>query len=204
MIGSLRGVLLERSPDGEALVEVAGVGYRVLVTPRGLAALGELGSTVFVFTHHLVREDAQTLYGFLTRDERTCFEALLGAHGVGPALAQAILAVHGPGELRTVVAEGNLDALCLVPGIGKKTAARLVLELKDRLGVGTDIAALVASADGAHPSSPTATAAGDVRDALAALGYGADEIRGVLRDLAPSQDAAALLREALQRLGARR
>src|SRR5206468_1009002 len=83
MIGSLRGRLIDRGAD-EVLLEVAGVGYRVTVTPATVVAIGDLGDEVFVYVHHHVREDAQTLYGFPTRDERACFEALIGAHGVGP------------------------------------------------------------------------------------------------------------------------
>ncbi len=94
MIGSLRGTVIERGTDAEVLLEVHGVGYRVTVTPRTLAAL-DAGAEAFLHVHHHIREDAQTLYGFLSRDERVCFEALLGAHRVGPALALAILATHG-------------------------------------------------------------------------------------------------------------
>ncbi len=135
MIGSLRGTLGDRSGTGEVLIEVGGVGYRVTVTPTTVVELGEPGTDVFVHVHHHIREDAQTLYGFLTREERDGFEALLGAHGVGPALALAILSVHGPDALALVVAEDDVDALCLVPGVGKKTAARLLIELKSRLSV---------------------------------------------------------------------
>ena len=197
MIGSLRGTLLERSPDGEVLVEVSGVGYRVSVTPRTLGLVGDPGGEVFLYIHDHVREDAHTLYGFLARDERSCFEALLGAHGVGPALALAIMAVHAPLDLRRAVAADDADALCLVPGVGKKTAARLLIDLKTRLEVpDLDLTALQGSA-GEH-ASPSVVA--DVRDALTGLGYGPDEVRDAMRDLEPGDDSAALLREALQRL----
>lgn len=206
MIGSLRGALLERSLDGEALVEVGGVGYRLHVAPRTLANLGDPGGDVFLYIHHVVREDAQMLYGFVDRDERSCFEALIGAHGVGPALALAVLGVHTPEMLRFAIATGDLDALCMVPGIGKKTAARLVIELKDRLTSGGDLSAIVAvDVSGDRSITPAAAATADVREALAGLGYGGDEIREALRDLSPDgQNPAALLREALQRLGAGR
>ena len=133
MIGSLRGVLLDRTATGEVLVEVGGVGYRATVAPTTLVALGELGSQVFLHVHTHVREDALILYGFATLDERRCFEALIGAHGVGPALALAILSVHSPGALRRALLSDDVDALTLVPGVGKKTAARLLVELKSRL-----------------------------------------------------------------------
>jgi len=202
MIGSLRGTLLDRWGTGEVLIEVAGVGYRVTVTPTTVVELGDPGAEVFVHIHHHLREDAQTLYGFLTRDERDCFEALLGAHGVGPGLALAILSVHGPSALALVVADDDVDALCLVPGVGKKTAERLLVELKGRLDVPElDVLAAV----GAGHAGGTPSVVADVREALAGLGYGADEVREALRDVkVDGRDAAALLRDALQVLGARR
>ena len=98
MIGSLRGALLDRG-DSEVLVEVGGIGYRLTVTPATAVTIGDVGAEVFVHVHHHVREDAQTLYGFPSKAERVAFEALLGAHGVGPALALAILSVHSPESL---------------------------------------------------------------------------------------------------------
>lgn len=201
MIGSLRGVLLERWSDGEVLVEVAGVGYRVIVAPTTAAALGEPGSDVFVHVHHHRREDVETLYGFPSATERIVFESLLSAHGVGPSLAMAILAVHPPSALARVLAEDDLDALCLVPGVGKKTAARLLVELKSRLDVpGLDSAALVAVGGG--DASPAGSSVADVRDALAGLGYGPDEVAEAVRDLPVDVDSSELLRLALRRLAA--
>lgn len=198
MIGSLRGTLLERSSVNEVLVEVAGVGYRVTVSPSTQVELGEPGAEVFLYVHHHLREDAQTLYGFRERDERVAFEALLGAHGVGPALALAILSVHAPGALRQVLLDDDVDALCLVPGVGKKTAARLLIELKSRLDV-PDLSMSVPTGVGA-PGSVGASARADVRDALASLGYQPDEVLAVLRELPAEGDASTLLKEALQRL----
>ncbi|MBW3574222.1 MAG: Holliday junction branch migration protein RuvA [Actinobacteria bacterium] len=203
MIGSLRGELVERGLDGSVVVEVAGVGYRLQVPPASIPELGEPGADVVLHTHLSVREDALTLYGFPTRDERVCFEALIGAHGVGPAMGLAVLSVHRPDDLRRAVAEGDLGALCLVPGVGRKTAARLLLELKDRLGstVGSSDAVpehagtRVGSA-GAEPS-PRA----DVRQALAALGYGPDEVADAVRELPDADDTAVLLKAALAHLG---
>jgi Holliday junction DNA helicase RuvA len=203
MIGSLRGRVLEREAPGEVLVEVAGVGYRVHVSPRTLAVLVP-ETDVFLHVHHHMREDGQALYGFLGRDERMTFEALISAHGVGPALALAALSVHTPEQLRAAVRAGDLDALCLVPGVGKKTAARLLLELKARLddAAGDELAA-VASAPGGNGHAPRPAVA-DVREALAGLGYGSDEIRDVLRELPAEGDAESLLREALRHLAAQR
>lgn len=199
LIGSLRGTLLDRSAVGEVLVEVGGVGYRATVAPTTAASLGEVGDQVFLHVHHHVREDAQALYGFLTRDERICFEALLGAHGVGPTLALAILSVHDPTALRRLLAEEDLAALCLVPGVGKKTAARLLVELRSRL----DLPALDSVPGGPEGGPATPSAVADVREALVGLGYEPEEIRAALGELADQDDPALLLKEALQRLAVR-
>ena len=197
-IGSLRGTLAERSPTGEVLVEVGGVGYRIQAGPLTAARLGDVGAEVFVWTHHHVREDAESLFGFASRDERTCFEALIGAHGVGPALALAILSVHQPDALRRVLADDDVAALCLVPGVGKKTAARLLVELKSRLDLPEgETVAVVANGNGASPAS---AARSDVREALVSLGYGAEEIGDALRELPDGDDSVVLLKEALRQL----
>jgi len=199
MIGSLRGLLLDRG-SSEVLVEVAGVGYRVTVSPTTAVSLGDLGEEVFCWTHHHTREDATTLYGFATKDERSCFEALIGAHGVGPSLALAILSIHSPVALARILAEDDIGALCLVPGVGKKTAARLLLDLKSRLSI-PDLGDPVVPATGtgsAIGAGPTVR--GDVRDALAGLGYTDAEVRAVMADLPDASDPSALLRDALQRL----
>ncbi|HEX7097230.1 MAG TPA: Holliday junction branch migration protein RuvA [Acidimicrobiales bacterium] len=202
MIGSLRGVLLDRS-SSEVLVEVAGVGYRVTVTPSTSVMLGSIGDEVFLHVHHHVREDAQTLYGFATRDERVVFEALLGAHGVGPSLALAILSVHTPAQLRAALASDDVAALCLVPGVGKKTAARLLVELKSRLELGEVVDVTALAEPGTNGAAAASPALADAREALANLGYGPDEIREALADLPPGDDAGELVREALKRLAVR-
>ena len=197
MIGRLRGTLAHRSSRGEVVLDVGGVGYRIAVSPATAAALGNVGDEVVVHTHLHVREDALTLFGFATADGRDCFESLLGAHGVGPGLALAILSTHGPDELRRVVLEGDLDALTLVPGVGRKTAARLLLELKSRLDVPeTFDGAVVGSANG----SPRA----EVRAALAALGYQPEEVRRAMGELPAHGDVKTLVRTALQTLGSSR
>ena len=135
-----------------------------------------------------------------------CFEALLAAQGVGPALALAVLSVHGPDALRRALAEDDVDALCLVPGVGRKTAARLLLDLKARLsGAEPDVEAVVAaSADGngAGPVPPSPRS--EVRAALASLGYGPDEVREAVRDLPEEGEVGALVKTALSRIGAAR
>ena len=202
MIGSLRGTLLDRSLTGEILVEVGGVGYRVQAGPATSARLGDLGAEVFVWIHHHVREDADTLYGFAAKDERDAFEALLGAHGVGPALAMAILSVHPPVNLARVLADDDVAALCLVPGVGKKTAARLLIELKAKLDVPLGDG-VVDVTTGAATDGSGGSARADVRDALAELGYLPEEIAEATREL-PDGDAGSLLKEALRRLAGAR
>ena len=200
MIGSLRGTLLERSTMSEVLVEVAGIGYRVTLSPSAVVELGAPASDVFLYIHHHLREEAQTLYGFRTRDERVAFEALLGAHGVGPALALAILSVHAPAALRALLLDEDLDALCLVPGVGKKTAARLLIELKSRLDIPEFDLAVGSGSSGRALSNGGASTRSDVREALSSLGYQPDEVLSVLRELPAAGDAGALLKEALQLL----
>ncbi len=195
MIGSLRGRILERVSDSTVLIEVAGVGYTVTVTPRTLAEL-EPTTEAFLHVHHHVREDAQLLFGFLDRDERRTFDVLIDTNGIGPSLAMAILATHSPRTLVDIVLSADVGGLTSVPGVGKKTAERLLLELKDRLNLPTiDEPRPVGERGGGAMS--------DVRDALAGLGYDETEIRSALRELAIS-DTATMLREALSLLGARR
>lgn len=193
MIGSLRGVVIERIEDSTVLVEVAGVGYLVHVTPRTLAEL-EPTSSAFLYVHQHVREDALTLFGFLDRDERRTFESLIATHGIGPAMAMAILATHSPRALTDIVANADAASLTLVPGVGKKTAERLLIELKGRLNLPV--------LDGSGLSSSSSVA--QVREALVGLGYGHDEIRDTLRELDAGSDAEHLLRDALNLLGSRR
>lgn len=204
MIGSLRGLVTERMAVGdnlaELVVDVGGVGYRVLVSPRLAAGVVPGDGEVLLSVHTHVRESAITLYGFSDARERQTFELLLGAHGVGPALALAIVAVHDPNRLADIVASSDIDALTLVPGIGKKTAARLMIELKARFDQIGPTDSLVALTGGAQASSVTA----DVSEALAHLGYGSEEVRTVLRSLPVGDDAAEMLRLALRDLAARR
>jgi holliday junction DNA helicase RuvA len=194
MIGSLRGSVLERLDDGRVLIEVSGVGYLVTVTPRTLAEL-EPTSPVFLYVHHHIREDTQMLFGFLRRDERAAFDVLIATHGIGPALAVAILGTHSPTALVDIVAGNDLGALTLVPGVGKKTAERLLIELRNRLNLPM-LDPLTTSGG--------STAIGNVREALAGLGYASEEIRDAMRELPDSATAEEMLRDALRLLGARR
>ena len=192
MIGSVRGSVLDRTPAGEVLVEVGGVGYRVLVPTGSLPVLAP-GASAFLFTHLHVRDDALVLFGFTTRDERDTFETLIAATGVGPKLALAMLSVHSPDALRRAVLDDDLAALTLVPGVGKRTAQRLMIELKARLEMpDLDLT------DAGTGSS----ARGEVRAALAGLGYGPDEVRDVLVQLGDADGSSVedLLRDALKLL----
>jgi len=194
VIGSLRGTVLERTPTGEVLIEVAGVGYRALVPSSALGAFAP-AAQVFVFTHLHVREDAHTLYAFSARDERDTFEALVATTGIGPKLALAMLSVHSPNALRRAVLEDDKAALTLVPGVGARTAARMLVELKSRLAVpDLDHAA----------SDQTPSARGEVRAALANLGYGPDEVRDALGAVDGDATVESMLREALKLLAAAR
>jgi Holliday junction DNA helicase RuvA len=199
VIGWLRGELLARTLEGELLVDVGGVGYRVSVPTPLLARAGEQGDEVRLHVHTHVREDAIVLYGFATADERRCFEALVGAHGVGPSLALAVLSMLTPADLTRAVMEEDLGVLCEVPGVGRKTAARLVLDLRSRL----ELSALNGSeVPGGAGVAPNARA--EVRAALVELGYGPDEIRRALDGMPAEGAVEDLLRQALRELAAAR
>ena len=201
MIGSLRGIVVERTTRGanaEVIIDVGGVGYRLTVTPATATKLPER-ETAFVHVHTHVREDALMLYGFVSRDERICFEQLLTTHGVGTALALAILSSLTPGALRTAVATDDADALTTVPGVGTKTALRLLIELKSKLDAGDlELAAVTGPADGPAIGRERT----EVREALSSLGYGAEEVRQVLRQLPAEGTTKQLLRQALALIGA--
>jgi holliday junction DNA helicase RuvA len=204
MIAHLRGTVAGVAPDG-AVIDVGGVGMRVQCTPGTLATL-KPGEPTQVATSLVVREDSLTLYGFTSDDERNVFELLQTASGVGPRLALAMLAVHAPDALRRAVATEDLAALTMVPGIGKKGAQRIVLEMKDRLGPpGDDGAALPVRAVPRAPSWRDQVQSGLVnlgwpaRDADQAIAALEDE--GVIGG--PDGDAvdvATALRAALRRL----
>jgi Holliday junction DNA helicase RuvA len=199
VIGWLRGELVARSPDGELVVDVGGVGYRLTVSPTLLAAVGDRGTPVELHVHTHVREDAIVLYGFATTEERRCFEALLGAHGVGPALALAVLGALRPPDLIRAVLDEDLGALCTVPGVGRKTAARLVLDLRSRLELPAFAGDGVPGGQGS-----SSEARGEVRAALAELGYGPEEIRRALEGGQGDGTVEEMLRQALRELAGAR
>ncbi|MGC8626776.1 MAG: Holliday junction branch migration protein RuvA [Acidimicrobiales bacterium] len=238
MIGSLRGLILDRvlrnDNQAELLVEAGGVGYRVVVPAGSAGRAGELGGPTFLHVHTHVREDAIVLYGFPSREERDCFEVLLGAHGVGPAVAVGLLSVLSPAALRRAVLDDNADALTMAPGIGKKTAARLIVELGPRFevielasqpsavagtglpaagaagagGAAADEGDAQASEGGAGPHEGSAadrtTHRDEVRAALVGLGYAQEEVRQTLARLPSEGGTADLLRHALRDLAGNR
>ncbi len=215
MIAHLSGTVAGISPDG-AVIDVGGVGLRVQCTPDTLASL-RLGESARVATSLIVREDSLTLFGFGTDDERNAFELLQTASGIGPRLALAMLAVHSPDALRRAVATEDLNALIMVPGIGRKGAQRIVLELKDRLGAPGDFAGNGHSlARKAEPSWRDQVQSGlinlgwSARDADAAIAAVEAESAGALAapgelgapdaPEVPAPDVATLLRAALRKL----
>jgi Holliday junction DNA helicase RuvA len=212
VIASVNGRVAAVSPDG-AVVEVGGIGLAVQCTPGTIARL-QVGEPARLSTSLVVREDSLTLYGFADDDERSLFELLQTANGVGPRLAQAVLAIHPPREVRRAVSMGDLKALMQVPGIGRKGAERLVLELRDRLGSTTTDTSLDGGAGlpaGAGPITPVAPWRDQLSAAIVGLGWSSREADTALLALSPVADeqlatagrvdVAVLLRQALQLLG---
>jgi holliday junction DNA helicase RuvA len=203
VIASVRGVVLSAGLDA-AVIEVGGVGLRCHTTP-GTAASLQPGAEAALATTLIVREESLTLYGFADEDERAVFDLVLTVSGVGPRLALAMLAVHTPDGLRRAVSGGDLVALTKVPGIGKKGAERIVLELRDRIGAP---ASAVGSATAPRPAAADWTA--PVREALVGLGWSARQAEDAVVAVKPEaggpeagdgSDVSALLRAALRELG---
>jgi len=190
MIGLLRGTLVASAGE-RVLVDVGGVGYEIAVPFRVLAGLPGGGSEAVFHTHLHVREDQMALFGFATADDRDLFRLLLGISGIGPKVGLAILSTMEADDLRRVVATDDVAALTAVPGIGKRSAQKLLLELRPKLEVAD------ADLTGSGPLS-------EVRSALDGLGYQADEISEALRALSPDLPVEELLRRSLQTLGKRR
>ncbi|MCP4868855.1 MAG: Holliday junction branch migration protein RuvA [Proteobacteria bacterium] len=201
MIGRLRGLLLATEPD-RVLVEVgSGVGYEVLVAPRVLMELPAVGAEVTLHIHTHVREDAITLYGFGTEPDRRVFRVVQSVSGIGPKLALALVGTVEPKTLADAIARDDIVGLTRIPGLGKKTAARLCLELKDKLGKLLPHPSLSASLDGATVTADP-PAVEDATAALAALGYNAREIKKALAAADPTAEdtVQTLLRRALKAL----
>lgn len=186
MISYLRGFMMQRATDS-IILDVNGVGYRIRVPTTTLASLGDLETNVELYTHMHVREDDISLFGFSNQDELDLFELLLSVSGIGPKVALGILSSASPGEIRSAIGQGNLEILGSIKGIGKKTAQRLVLELKGKVEVGEEISEL----------SPLD---GEVAATLINLGYSAAEAQRAAR-VVKGTTLEDKLRAALQYLG---
>ena len=190
MIGRLTGTLAEKNPP-QLLVDVNGVGYEVDVPMSTFYNLPEAGAKVTLHTHLVVREDAHLLYGFLTENERRAFRLLTRISGIGAKIALAVLSGLSVAELAQAVTMQESGRLTRIPGIGKKTAERILLEMKDRLG------ADLASAVGVHRAAP---ASSDILNALVALGYSDKEAVAAVKELPDGIAVADGIRQALKRL----
>jgi holliday junction DNA helicase RuvA len=194
MIGSLRGKLIEKRPN-QILVDINGVGYQVQIPLSTFASLGALHTETSLLIHTHVREDQLTLYGFVTARERQCFELLISASGVGPSLALKILSGMSIEELVPAIRKGDLAQLVKIPGVGRKTAERIVVELRDKL--------VVIDVPDAGKSSTRSQLEEDVASALSNLGYDTKSVeRAIEKSRAASgPDFEKLLRSSLQILG---
>lgn len=190
MIGRLVGQLVEKNPP-DLLVDVGGVGYELAVPMSTFYNLPDVGSTVTLLTHFIVREDAQLLYGFLTASERSAFRQLIKISGIGPRTALAILSGLSVSDIAQAVSTGDSALLTRIPGIGKKTAERLVLELKGKLG---------ADLTGAAGTGASQSSNSDIISALIALGYSEREALLTVKKLPEGLAVSDGIREALKLL----
>jgi Holliday junction DNA helicase RuvA len=194
MIAFLTGKVSAKGA-GYCLLEVGGVGYHLAMSTVSLAALPAVGDQVTIHTHLQVREDELSLFGFASEGEKTAFEQLITVSGVGPKVALATLSVLSPEALATAVASEDVETISSVPGIGKKTAQRIILDLKDKLGAGEFGLAGAARGPGGGAAISEAT------DALLGMGFSSAEVSAALKGADAAGDAQALLRYALLRLG---
>jgi Holliday junction DNA helicase RuvA len=194
MIGRITGTLLEKNPP-QITVDAGGIGYEIDVPMSTFYNLPATGERVSLHTHLVVREDAHLLFGFLTEDERAMFRQLLKISGVGARTALAILSGLSVGEIAQAVVMQDAVRLVKIPGIGKKTAERLLLELKDRLPK-TQLSG--AAKVGAGATAPDATS--DILNALLALGYNEREALGAMKQLPPDASVSDGIRQALKLL----
>ncbi|HEY6690237.1 MAG TPA: Holliday junction branch migration protein RuvA [Rubrobacter sp.] len=194
MIYRLRGTLVEKDTEG-VVIDVGGVGYRSSASLTTLRALPSLGEECVIHTRMVVREDAMLLFGFAEREERAAFDALTAVSKVGPKLALSILSSMTPPEISETVARGDVIKFASVPGLGKKTAERLVLELKGKSLAAFGPEPVVAGGGGPYI---------EARDALTALGYRLEEAEKALNDVPPQDSVEKYIKEALRRIGSRR
>lgn len=204
MIYSVHGTLIAKG-EALAVVECGGVGYGCQVTLRTLASLGNIGETVFLYTDLEVREDGVELYGFMDQAERQCFQLLLTVSGVGPKAALSILSEMSPDQFTLAISAADYKTFTKVKGIGTKTAQRIVLDLKDKLGramssVSSDLDANFSSVS----ASMTEGNLGEAIEALEALGYSREEVAPVLSKLDQTLSTSELVRKTLQEFGKNR
>lgn len=190
MIGSIRGRLLEKNPP-QILVETNGVGYEIDAPMSTLYNLPDIGAEVFLYTHYVVREDAELLFGFSTKAERSLFRLLIRISGIGPKIALSILSGISASILAQAVSQAEPGLLTRIPGVGKKTAERIVLELKGKIDT------VVGSADS---QTPTSGAKADIISALVSLGYSEREALQAVKGLAADVTVNDGIREALKAL----
>ncbi len=190
MIANLTGLVAERSASS-CVLQVGGVGFRVWMSTRALAALPVEGDEVTVYTHLHVREDELSLFGFESAAEQELFEKLIGVSGIGPKVALSALSTFAPDRLVEAILAEDAAMIATVPGVGKKTAQRVIIELKDKLG---DARMPLRTM---RPSGATAEAS----EALLAMGFSQAEVSLSLADYSGPEDAQALLRHGLKRLG---
>ena len=195
MIGRIVGTLIEKSPP-ELLVDVNGVGYEVMASMSTIYELPPVGQNVMLHTHFQVKEDSQSLYGFATKDERALFKILIKVNGIGPKMALSVLSSMSTSELILAVQESQVDSLVKIPGVGKRTAERLVVELRDKLGT-------AAKQDLFTERAVVAQVQTDPRQeaeaALVALGYKPQEAARVVAKLPKdSSDSETLIKAALK------
>lgn len=185
MISLVEGTVVERSTD-RVVISANGVGYEALIAASTAGRIPKVGEHASLYTRLQIKDDSMVLYGFATADERALFDMLVKVNGVGPRYALAVLSAFAPDEFRRAVVAGDLEALTVVPGIGKKVAGRIVLDLKDKLGGDFEVAP--------GPLS-------EVREALLSLGLTPQESRDAMIGLDPAGEVEVLLRDALQNAG---
>ena len=205
MISYIKGTLAEKM-EGAAVVEAGSIGYRIFMPASALELLGAVGDEVVVYTYFQVREDAMSLYGFLSRQDREMFKQLIGVNGIGPKAALGLLGTLRPDDLRLAILTGDAKAISRAPGIGAKTAQRIILDLKDKVSAQEMLSSLAVPAEAAagrvsqEASAFSAEAAREAVDALVALGYSNLEASRAVKqvELTEDMDAEAVLKASLK------
>lgn len=202
MIQYIRGELAALEED-RIIVDVGGIGYGIFMSVQSMSSLPPVGSEVRIYTYLNVKEDAMQLFGFLTRDDLSVFKLLIGVNGIGPKGGQAVLSVLSPDDLRFAVLSNDVKAISAAPGIGKKTAEKVILELKDKLSLED---ALDHAVSGQRDSNSVQNGGGEVQSeavqALVALGYGSTEALKAVKQVEISEDTdvETVLKKALKNM----